>query len=132
MCLRVLVSLFLSASGLDQGATVESLTLHRILPDGIGCLELALAKEDQDYVKTFEGTGMQEGTCSDNGYSIDVGESPVKVPFVSSVLTFKTFKRSTWEAVKFQSEAFITSLFGGARQSSPRTAVAPNTEAELE
>jgi cytochrome b6-f complex iron-sulfur subunit len=72
---------------------------------------------------------MQEGTCSDNGYSIDVGESPVKVPFVSSALTFKTFKRSTWEAAKFQGEAFITSLFGGVRQSSPRPAVAPNFEA---
>jgi len=35
-------------------------------------------------------------------------------------------KRSAWEAAKFQGEAFITSLFGGARQSSPRPATAPN------
>jgi cytochrome b6-f complex iron-sulfur subunit len=67
---------------------------------------------------------MQEGTCSNNGYSSVSGESPVKVPFVSSTLALKRMKRSAWEAAKFHSEAFVTSLFPGMSRSQPHPAAA--------
>merc|ERR1719463_54712 len=102
----------------------DSLTLHRVVQDGNECLEITLGQEDQEYVKTFAATGMQEGTCSNNGYSSVYGESPVKVPFVSSTLALKRMKRSAWEAAKFQSEAFVTSLFPGMSRSQPLPAAA--------
>jgi hypothetical protein len=88
-------------------------------------LEITLSHEDQDYDQPFKALGMQEGDCSNNGYSSDYSESAVNAPFVSSTLALKRMKRSAWEAAKFHSEAFVTFLFGGAVRSQPHPVAQP-------
>jgi len=104
---------------LSTSVAANSLTLHRLVEDAGECVEITLGQEDQEYVKTFAATGMTEGSCSSKGYSSVFGESPVKVPFVSSTLALKRMRRSAWEAAKLHTEAFVTGLFSGSKVRSP-------------
>jgi len=90
-------------------------TLYKIAHyrlDGLHCFQATVSFGDVEYVKKYAMAGLREGTCSDNGFSIDVpgesGQKVIRVPFVSNPVTFKRMKRSTWEAAKIEAMSFIT------------------------
>jgi len=94
--------LAISASG-----NAEPITLYST--NGNECIEVTMDEKSVEYAKSFDASGFTHGTCSDNGFSVEVigEEASLHIPFVSDRLTFKRMRRSSWELAKVKAEAFL-------------------------
>lgn len=73
------------------------------------CSEAAI--DHQDRKAAFHSLGLTEGTCSDQGFTVEDGtKETLSMPFLGSV-TFKKVRKSTFEASMLKAYAFISALW---------------------
>jgi hypothetical protein len=86
-------------------------SLYRLADDE--CLESSIDKHNVDYVKSYASMDLQEGTCADHGFTVEVagGSMPLHIPFVSEPVIFKRMKMSQWDAAKLKAQGFLAPGF---------------------
>jgi len=67
--------------------------------------------DHQDRKAAFHSLGLTEGTCSDQGFTVEDGtKETLSMPFLGSV-TFTKVRKSAWEASMLKAYAFISTLW---------------------
>jgi hypothetical protein len=111
----------------------QLITMHS-LAENEQCFDWVFDKATTDYVRGFADTVLHEGTCSQNGFSQDLGSHEVlRIPLVGDPVIRTIWGVSTWDTVKLKAEAFLARpmlFFGGSPHPvSQRSNAAPKVPA---
>jgi hypothetical protein len=82
---------------------------------GSECFELICSKSNEKFVKQFNSIGMQEGTCSSKGFSVEVPDRSLRleVPWVRRPIFLRRMQMSSWETAKIKAQAFLAAPLSG-------------------
>jgi hypothetical protein len=121
--LRVVLLLALSA----PLVRAELITMHH-LAENEKCMEYTFDRADKSYVQSYaapmiaqaSGNMIHEGTCSQNGFTEDLGgREMLRIPFVKDAVIRTSWKMSTWNTMKLKAEGFLASPLSFFRGSAP-------------